>query len=297
MIAAPTWPNTVERASPKRNVGLDYDTAWARTWPARLVRASLTDAVTLPLTRLITSPTIYGKEELDQLDGPVIFTANHSSHLDTSLVITSLPPSFRHHTVVAAATDYFFDRPWKAGLWALLLGTIPVERTRVNRKSAELAAELIEDGWSLLLYPEGGRTHDGWGQEFRGGAAYLAKRCNVPVVPVHLKGVRPIFARGSNKLTPSSVEVRFGRALRALPATFDGREEDARRFSERIEQAMSVLADESETDWWSARRRAASGSTPSFRGPDIVPWRRSWQLPTSSRTRPDKRRSSGSNPW
>ena len=58
-------------------------------------------------------------------------------------------------------------------LSALAIGAIPIERTKVNRRSADLAAELIDDGWSMLIFPEGGRSPDGWGQPFRGGAAYL----------------------------------------------------------------------------------------------------------------------------
>ena len=54
--------------------------------------------------------------------------------------------------------------------------------------------------------------------------------------------------------------------------------EDARRFGARVEAAVAVLADEVRTDWWSARRRAADGSTPSPQGPDTAPWRRAWSL-------------------
>ena len=49
---------------------------------------------------------------------------------------------------------------------------LPIDRSRVSRRSADLSAELIGDGWSLVIFPEGGRSPDGWGQEFRGGAAY-----------------------------------------------------------------------------------------------------------------------------
>ncbi len=88
-----------------------------------------------------------------------------------------------------------------------------MERVKVNRRSADLAAGLIEEGWSFVIFPEGGRSPDGWGQEFKGGAAYLAKRCSVPVVPVHLRGTRAILAKGSRRLRPGPTEVRFGDAL------------------------------------------------------------------------------------
>ncbi len=298
VLRKPTWPGTLERPAPDRGLGVDYDTAWARSPAARLARAMLVDNVTRPLVRLAADPQVSGIEHLESLDGPVIFAANHSSHLDTAIVLSSLPVRFRHHTVVAAAADYFFDRHWKSALWALTLGTIPIERTKVNRRSADLAAELLAEGWSLVIFPEGGRSPDGWGQEFRGGAAYLAKRCGVPVVPLHLRGVRPVFPKGSGRLRPGKVEVRFGRPLRPLAAGEDGRrDEDARRFGARVEAAVAELADEAESDWWSARRRAAAGATPPFRGPDVAEWRRSWELPASARKSGERRRLGPSKPW
>ncbi|HVC24319.1 MAG TPA: lysophospholipid acyltransferase family protein [Acidimicrobiales bacterium] len=298
VLAAPTWPGSVERPERHRQVGVDYDTAWSRSPAARLARAVIVDNVTRPFVRLVASPRVVGRELLEPLRGPVIFAANHSSHLDTAIVLSCLPSRFRHHAVVAAASDYFFDRRWKGDLWSLTLGTIPMERTRVNRRSADLAAALIDDGWSLVIFPEGGRTEDGWGQEFRGGAAYLAKRCDVPVVPVHLHGVRPILPKGGSRLRPGDVAVRFGAPLRPHGAgDTTTRDEDARRFSARIEHAVAALADEAETDWWSARRRAADGRTPDPRGPDVAAWRRGWTLPDSRRTRPPGTREEPPAPW
>ena len=298
VLATPPWPGTVERPVPLRNVGADYDTAWSRTPVARFARAVIVDNVTRPVVRLVASPRVIGRELLEPLSGPVVFAANHSSHLDTAIVLSCLPPRFRHHAVVAAASDYFFDRRWKGGLWSLTLGTIPMERTRVNRRSADLAARLLDEGWSLVIFPEGGRSEDGWGQEFRGGAAYLAKRCGVPVVPVHLHGVRPILPKGGSRLRPGEVEVRFGTPLRPfVPGDAGGREEDARRFSARLEQAVAALADEAESDWWSARRRAALGITPDPRGPDAAPWRRAWDLPDSRRFRPADPETELPAPW
>jgi 1-acyl-sn-glycerol-3-phosphate acyltransferase len=276
VLRQPTRPVGAEPLPLEHGLGTAYDTAWARRYPIRLARAMLLDDVTRPLLRLVCAPRVHGLEHLDPLDAPVILAGNHASHLDTALLLSCLPTRLRHHSVVAAAADYFFDRKAKSIVWAFVLGAIPMERTKVNRRSADLAAELIRDGWSLLIFPEGGRSPDGWGQEFKGGAAYLAKRCSVPVVPVHIRGTRAIIAKGSAMVRPGTTEVRFGDALRPQP------DEDARRFAARIERAVALLADEAETDWWSARRRAASGTTPPYRGPDASPWRRAWALPPSA---------------
>ena len=60
-------------------------------------------------------------------------------------------------------------------------------------------AGLIEDGWSLVIYPEGGRSPDGWGQTFKGGAAYLAGRTGAPVVPVYIDGTDSIMGKGTQR--------------------------------------------------------------------------------------------------
>jgi 1-acyl-sn-glycerol-3-phosphate acyltransferase len=273
----PTRPDGVAAPLPRRKLGVDYDTAWARRYPVRLARAIVLDDVSRPVLRLALSPRVIGLEHLDPVQGPMILAANHASHLDTALLLSLLPPRLRHHTIVAAAADYFFDRHWKAAVWSFGLGAIPMERAKVNRRSADLAAHLIDDGWSLIIFPEGGRTPDGWGREFKGGASYLAKRCGVPVIPVHIRGTRAVLAKSSSRFRPGATEIRLGDAL--MP----DEDEDARKFAARIEKAVAALADEAESDWWSARRRAAAGTTPPFRGPQVSAWRREWALPDSAR--------------
>lgn len=303
-LAAPSWPGSIPRPAPERGVGVDFETDWSRRYPARLARAMVMDNVARPLTRLLAAPTVKGREVLDHLEGPLIFVANHSSHVDTTLLLSSLPPALRHRTVVAAAADHFFDRRWKGALWAFTLNAIPIERTKVNRRSANEAAALIEDGWSLLVYPEGGRSLDGWGQEFRGGAAYLAKRTGRPVVPVHIHGTRRILRKTTGASHSAGASVWPGSAGRPAYQGGQGRgprihrsptvvtfgaplapdpDEDARHFAARLEASVATLANETVTDWWTARRQAASGETPSLQGPDVAEWRRSWALPAAVR--------------
>ena len=59
---------------------------------------------------------------------------------------------------------------------------------------------LIDDGWNLLIFPEGGRSPDGWGQAHRGGAAWLAARSGRPIVPVHIKGTGRLLPRGAKRI-------------------------------------------------------------------------------------------------
>ncbi len=271
--AAPTWPGGVARRAEKSTTGMEYDTAWARSYGVQLARAVVLDSVTRPVVRALADPTLEGIDRLDGLAGPVVFAANHASHADTPLLLTCLPSRFRHKLVVAAGADYFFDRRWKGHLSAFAINAIPIERVKISRRSAELPASLLADGWSLLIYPEGGRTADGWSQEHRGGAAYLATKIGVPVVPIYVEGTRRVLKKGVSIPMPASTTITFGRPIRAS----DG--EDARRFAARIEHEVDVLADEHANGFWEARRHAAKGTTPSLRGPEhAAGWRRAWEL-------------------
>lgn len=133
----------------------------------------------------------------------------------------------------------------------------------------------------MVIFPEGGRSPDGWGQPFRGGAAYLAIRCRVPVVPIHVSGTGRILPKGAKRLRPGRTVVTFGRPLWAEEG------EDSRRFAARLEREVAALADESRSDWYSARRRAHAGQSPSLTGPEVGAWRRAWAL---GDRRPDRRR-------
>lgn len=284
--AAPTVPLTVEPKAEKPTLGGHYDTDWARKMPARYGRFLLTEGVLRPVIAGLAQPERRGLDRLADLDGPVIFAANHHSHLDAGLLITSLPEPHRHQVFAAAAADYFFDNRVKATASALVLNAIPIERTKVGRRSADQAAELIDAGWSMVIFPEGGRSPDGWGQPFRGGAAYLAIRCGVPIVPVHLAGTGRILPKGKNRPKPQRTVVTFGKPIRAAVG------ERSQALADRIEHAVAALADEATTDWYAARRRAAAGATPSLGAPAEGAWRKAWAL-SAHRKRP---RDAG-KPW
>jgi 1-acyl-sn-glycerol-3-phosphate acyltransferase len=292
-FSAPTVPGGVEAPARRPRAGADYDTAWARRYPARLARAVLVEAVARPVVAALARPAIQGLDRLDPLTAgrpssdpppPLIFAANHHSHVDTPTLITTIPEPWRHKLFVGAAADYFFRTPVTSAVSALAIGAVPIERSRVSRRSADRLATLIDAGWSLLIFPEGGRSPDGWGQPFRGGAAYLALRCGVPVVPIHLDGTGRILRKGRKLPSPATARVTFGAPLEAAAGA------DARRFATVIEQAVAALADESTTDWWSARRRAHAGETPALVGPDAPAWRRAWALGDPDRRRTRQRR-------
>ena len=274
---APTVPGGVTVPPEASGLGARYDTEWARRPFPSLVRGAIVEVPLRLATAAITSPTVHGVDRLADLRSlddppPVIFAPNHHSHVDTGLMIRAVPPTWRHKLVVAAAADYFFDKHWKAAMSALALNAIPIDRESSGRRSADLVRELIDDGYSLVIYPEGGRSPDGWGQTFKGGAAFVAGRTGAPVVPVFIDGTGAIFGKGMKRPKPGRAQVVFGHPMRPT----DG--ESTRRFNSRIEAAVTTLGDETTTDFWTSRRRAADGTNPPLTGPEYTGWRKDWAL-------------------
>jgi 1-acyl-sn-glycerol-3-phosphate acyltransferase len=136
-----------------------------------------------------------------------VFASNHLSYMDTPVILTHIPADFRFMA--------------KSGLFKIpLLGThlgqaghIPVPRgdPRAAVKTMTLAADTIRArNISLLIFPEGGRSHDGVLQPFKDGAAYIAIKAGVPVVPLAISGSREILAMHSATFHRGQVTLRIG---------------------------------------------------------------------------------------
>ncbi len=258
-------------------LGADFDTDWARKAPAKAVRRIVTNGPVRAMVKAIADPEVVGRDrlaDLERQDDPpaVIFAPNHHSHLDTGVMIVAVPEPWRSKLVVAAAADYFFDTRVKGTLAALTLNAFPIDREVTGRKSSDELRRLIDTGWSLVIYPEGGRSPDGWGQDFKGGAAYLSNRTGAPIVPVFIDGTGAIFGKGMSKPKPGKSKVVFGAPLYPIEG------ESTRRFNARIEAAVTALGDEALTDLWTAKQRAAAGTSPKLTGPEYNGWRRQWAL-------------------
>ncbi|MBV9292543.1 MAG: 1-acyl-sn-glycerol-3-phosphate acyltransferase, partial [Frankiales bacterium] len=234
----------------------EFPTDWARSRPARTAREAILRGGLAPIVRHETTLRVDGHDILNELTGPVIFVANHSSHLDTALLLTTLPAQWQRRVAVGAAADYFFDAWWRAVGSALVFATFPIERGGVGL--SETPMRLLAEGWSLVMYPEGTRSPDGWTRRFRLGAAHLAIRADVPVVPVGIVGSFAAMPRGRSWPKPGrpAVHVRYGRPVR--PASG----EDPHDFGTRVAGAVARLLDEDRSDWYAASRRAALGQTP-----------------------------------
>ena len=184
------------------------DVPWARCGFARALRETILQFCLAPLMGLYTRARVYGREQFEQLPPPVVFVANHSSHLDTPTILRALPVKWRQRTAVAAAADYFYKKRAVANLVALIFNTVPIARRGDGAGSAtEQVDRLIDQRWNVLMFPEGTRSRDGSLGKMRSGAAVLAQQHDVPIVPIFVKGTHEAMPPGRN--WPKRLKGRF----------------------------------------------------------------------------------------
>lgn len=147
------------------------------------------------------------------LDEPVIFVANHCSHLDIACLCNALPVNL-----------HFIGKKelmWTpvVGWYMLVAGHIFIDRKSRIKAAASLkkAAEKIREGKSVVMYPEGTRSSDGEVGSFKSGAFHLAVQAGVKIVPVCIKGTFSVWPKNSNKITPGNVVVKIGQPIDSTP--------------------------------------------------------------------------------
>jgi 1-acyl-sn-glycerol-3-phosphate acyltransferase len=267
----PLVPRSAEPyAEPKEERA--FPTAWARTTAAIAARQTLLKFGMKPLLWSEVTPKVYGLDNLQGLEGPVMFVSNHSSHLDATLIMTTLPDEWQARTAVGAAKDYFFDVWWRQTFTALVYAAFPIDRG-AGRNATTMARELIDEGWSLVVFPEGARSPDGHVQRFRHGASRLCIEAGIPVVPIAIRGAYQAMPKGRNWPRPGRppVSVRYGRPL------WPREGETHQELSLRMQHSIAELHDEDESTWWVALQRREQGDTPSLSGPTGASWRRKWE--------------------
>lgn len=256
-----------EADAPRARTESAFETAWSRRDGWNTVRAVVQETALLPLVRAVARPAVRGRERLRRVPQPAIIAANHASHVDTVLLIDALPPGWRHKLVVGAAADYFFTGSIRGNAAALAIGAFPIDRSKASASSAKLALRLVQEGWNLVLYPEGGRTDDGWLQELTPGAAFVAAHAGRPLVPVWITGTEFVWRKGQSRPRFGRTDVLIGDALIPEPG------ERRRDLNARLELAMRRLQREASSDWWTAMR---ADDTRDAHGPDAPRWRRIW---------------------
>lgn len=148
---------------------------------------------------------VEGLEKIDPAQS-YVFVANHQSLMDIPVLLAYLPLQFRF-----LAKKGLFLIPIM-GTHLRRAGHLPVVKgdPRASLKSMSQAAQIIRDrGISVLLFPEGGRSLNGL-QEFKEGAAYIAIKAGVRVMPIAMTGTREVLPMGSMQIMSGVVELKIG---------------------------------------------------------------------------------------
>lgn len=148
---------------------------------------------------------VEGLEHIDP-NGSYVFVSNHLSYMDTPVALANIPVQFRF-----LAKRGLFQIPF-LGTHLSRAGHIPVPREdpRAAVKTMQIAAETIRrKKISLLIFPEGGRSHDGVLQRFKEGGVYIAIRAAVPVVPMVILGTREVLPYGGGAPQGGLVTLRI----------------------------------------------------------------------------------------
>jgi long-chain acyl-CoA synthetase len=223
--------------------------SWNRSWPARAIRRVSLPTWILPLARVFAWTHVDGREHLDRLDAPVIFAANHQSHMDGPVILASLPPRLRYRVAPAMAKEFFkphfFPEQYGRKAWftnslnyylaALFFNAFPLpQREAGARQTLRYIGEVLESGFSVLIFPEGRRTSAGEIDGFRPGIGMIASRLGVPVVPVRLEGLDKVLHPSWKMAKPGRVRVAFG-----APMRLSG--DDYEALAKKVEEAVKAL--------------------------------------------------------
>jgi long-chain acyl-CoA synthetase len=222
---------------------------WNRSAPARWIRRLSLPTWILPIARIFAWIRAEGRENLKGVDGPVIFASNHQSHMDTPVIFAAMPGRWRYRTTVAMSKEFFrahffpeqhsrlewFGNSLNYSLASLFFNAFPLpQREAGARQALRYAGHLAGDGWSILIYPEGKRTHQGELHPFQPGVAMLASRLRLPVVPVRIDGLDKVLHQSWKMAKPGRVRVRFGK-----PLTLEG--QDYAGLARQVEEAVRSL--------------------------------------------------------
>jgi long-chain acyl-CoA synthetase len=223
---------------------------WALHWPSTWLRFLAHYALMRPAILLLGWPRIEGRENLRGLTEPLLIVCNHLDDVDPGFVLTALPARYRHRLAVATGGETLqsYRTPpegtpllkrlypqFKWTLAATLLNLFPLPRAAGFQKSFAYAGECIDEGYSVLVFPEGQHTKDGHLLPFRAGVGLLANQLDVPVLPMRIDGLFEVKQSGRKFAAPYKIRVRIGTPIRFEPGA------DPQTIAQQLQQQVAAL--------------------------------------------------------
>ena len=144
-----------------------------------------------------------------------VYTSNHTSYMDTPVIFAALPFQFR-----ILARTVLWPIPF-IGWYLNRSGQIPIDTNNPRATLSSLGAGVraLRSGMALFVFPEGGRTTDGELRPFLSGAAYLAIRAQVPLVPMALSGVYELLPIHTRHFYPGELTLTIGEPIQTAGMT------------------------------------------------------------------------------
>lgn len=170
-----------------------------------------------------------------------IIVANHNSHLDTMTILASLPRSILHRVKPVAAADHFGKTKLKSALSNYFINTLLIQRKRDKENPQHdpihKMINALDEGYSLILFPEGTRGEAEVQQSLKPGVALvLLERPHIKYVPAYMKGMGKAMPKNDNLIVPHSSTLLYG-----TPALIKSREVSG--ILRQIETDLNALRD------------------------------------------------------
>jgi len=223
-------------------------------WPqnpfVKFIRLAVYYGVAWPVTYLLAAPQIHGRENLRTVSGPVLVVSNHVTYLDIAWILPALPWRMRNRLATAMRGERLaemrhppsslniFKRVLERANYFLtltLFNVFPLPQQAGFLKSFAHAGRLADQGWNILIFPEGKETQDGKIASFRSGIGVLAKRLNIPVIPMRIDGLFDLKQSRRILARPGQVQVTIG-----PPVRFSAETEPA-EIARQLEHLVATL--------------------------------------------------------
>ncbi len=225
-------PSAFERSAPERTAVPQYlYPEWTWRAPVQALRVLFQELVMRPLVWFLAAPKVR-RAKFSPSDGPLLLIANHVTAYDPPLVLYALPFALRRRVAVAMAghtlEDLRHGRNW--GNWFLnlfapfgyrlitpLFTVFPLPMGAGLRRSFSHAGWAMDNGYNVLIFPEGVRSHDGALLPFRSGIGLLARESGAKILPVAMLGLGELKQRKRRWFRSGILEVRVGEPIAPDP--------------------------------------------------------------------------------
>jgi long-chain acyl-CoA synthetase len=207
MITGKRHAISLEKRDSKKTVDNEADDIRLPSPVASIGKRGLAKAQRLFYTRAL-STKVRGEAYIPQHTNFIV-AANHSSHLDMGALKVALGDA-GHELASLAAADYFFKNKWRRAYFKNLTNLVPMERSGSIRKSLGIAEQVLRNGKSLVLFPEGTRSRTGEMADFLPSLGYLAMHANVGVLPAYIEGTHDAMPVGATIPKKRDLGVYFG---------------------------------------------------------------------------------------